>query len=540
MAFRKLVVFLFCIVTTAVVTAQNLIPHQYALGGNQFNGALEPFIMENGDYYVFLGVSLFTEGGNMGNLNTNQYGSSFIVVSKHNQNHDVLWQSSYGGDSIDVLGSVAELSDGFLMACVSNSDVSGTKTIETNNFRHIWLQKLSFDGDVIWQKGFHAPSDLNSVQMLDLGNGSFLLTTQADEGVGFDKTDIGIGSYDAWLIKIDSEGNTIWDKCIGTEFYDGFLNPFGVYSNGDILCGSYMYTGISGDKTEFGYGENDAWIVRVSSEDGSIVWDKTIGGEGEDFLYSGSVYNDVAYLFVESYSNVSGLRTAPLKGLSDSWFISLDANGQNILHQSSFGGELSENNTVIHSVSQNGLILGIRSNSNISIDKNENSRGEYDIWLVFSDLEGNILRQKTIGGSNNDVLIGLKVTNNGNYLLTAGSQSDISGEKTIPRIGPNSSDVWILEIDAVTLDIINQEFISNESLLYPNPSSSVVHISFNEATQINKAVLYDVSGKIVLEQTFENNFESVYTINVSGLVSGIYTLRLEGAGVVITRQVVVE
>ncbi len=139
-----------------------------------------------------------------------------------------------------------------------------------------------------------------------------------------------------------------------------------------------------------------------------------------------------------------------------------------------------------------------------------------------------------------DFATGLINMINGNFLISARSSSGISGEKTVPRIGPNSIDVWILEIDALTLNIVNEHHINNETTLYPNPTSSQINVLFNEAAQLNKAVLFDVSGKIVLEQTFENNFESVYTVNVSGLASGFYTLRLEGNGFVKTQQVVVE
>jgi hypothetical protein len=121
-----------------------------------------------------------------------------------------------------------------------------------------------------------------------------------------------------------------------------------------------------------------------------------------------------------------------------------------------------------------------------------------------------------------------------------GSQSDISGEKTVPRIGPNSSDVWILEIDAVTLNIVNEHQIINESVLFPNPATNQINISFTEPTKLNKALLYDLSGKMVLEQDLSASLEANYVLNTHGLASGVYSLSLLGDGFVKTQQVVVQ
>lgn len=225
--------------------------------------------------------------------------------------------------------------------------------------------------------------------------------------------------------------------------------------------------------------------------------------------------------------------------MRDNWVLRFDENG-NILNQFSIGGSLDELNGRFLSIQENELFIALTSTSSISIDKTENSRGGLDIWLVRTDFSGNILHQKTIGGDGGDGAHQIVTLTNGNYLIVAGSNSGISGEKTIPRIGPLSTDVWVLEIDAVTLDIVNQHQVINESTLYPIPATNQINIAFNEATQLIKAVLYDVSGKVVREQNYTHSFEQSFVFSTAGLASGVYTLRLEGNTFVKTQQVVVE
>src|SRR4030095_11047550 len=85
-------------------------------------------------------------------------------------------------------------------------------------------------------------------------------------------------------------------------------------------------------------------------------------------------------------------------------------------------------------------IAGGYSTSNISGNKTENSRGNDDFWVVKLDAANKIEWDKTIGGSNADVLTSLQQTSDGGYVLGGYSFSNISGEKTQNSKG--SADYW--------------------------------------------------------------------------------------------------
>lgn len=91
-----------------------------------------------------------------------------------------------------------------------------------------------------------------------------------------------------------------------------------------------------------------------------------------------------------------------------------------------------------------GYLLTGNSNSNISQTKFKNSRDLLDFWIINTDLLGNIVWQKTIGGNNNDSVSTVIILSDG-YLIGGTSNSNISGEKTKNSFG--GSDFWIVKID---------------------------------------------------------------------------------------------
>ena len=77
-----------------------------------------------------------------------------------------------------------------------------------------------------------------------------------------------------------------------------------------------------------------------------------------------------------------------------------------------------------------GYLLAGSSDSNISHDKTEASRGGKDFWLVKIDEGGDVLWDKRYGGSEDDNCSGIIPTADGNYLLYGASVSPADGDKT--------------------------------------------------------------------------------------------------------------
>ena len=136
-------------------------------------------------------------------------------------------------------------------------------------------------------------------------------------------------------------------------------------------------------------------------------------------------------------------------GLSDYWVVKSDTEG-NIIYENLFGADSSDNLSVLIPVgndADNGYLLAGSSASGRNGDKSEESKGGFDYWIVKIDPNGNKEWDKTIGGSDDDVLTCATADGNGNFILGGYSFSGISGDKSGENIG--FEDYWVVKIDGL-------------------------------------------------------------------------------------------
>ncbi|MBK7389316.1 MAG: hypothetical protein IPI23_09700 [Bacteroidetes bacterium] len=176
-----------------------------------------------------------------------------------------------------------------------------------------------------------------------------------------------------------------------------------------------------------------------------IEWQKTIGGIDSDLLNSIQQTADGGFILAGmSLSNISGDKTENNTGNWDFWIIKTDVDG-NIQWQNTIGGNDYDQPNAIQQTPDGGYIVGGSSDSNISGEKTENSNGLSDFWVLKLDNTGNIQWQQVIGGSGDDMLVSIQQTADGGYVLGGSSDSNISGDKTENSYG--LSDYWIVKID---------------------------------------------------------------------------------------------
>src|SRR5204863_252296 len=127
------------------------------------------------------------------------------------------WDYRFGGTGNDVLKSVIQTADGgYLLAGSSNSNFSGDKTQNTINGSYdYWVVKIDSIGIKQWDKDFGGTSDDVLVSLQQTFDKGYILGGFSLSGTGGNKTQPSWGGYDYWIIKIDSLGNKQWDKDFG-------------------------------------------------------------------------------------------------------------------------------------------------------------------------------------------------------------------------------------------------------------------------------------------------------------------------------------
>ena len=238
----------------------------------------------------------------------------------------------------------------------------------------------------------------------------------------------------------------VWDHRYGGSAGDYLMSFCPALNHGYILAGKTA-SDSSGDKTTHihGIGAFDYWIVKVDTG-GHKVWEKDIGGDDDDHFVSVAPTSDGGYILGGgSDSPVSGDKTQPSRGGIDYWIVKVDMNG-NIQWDKDFGGsDDDELRTVIQTRDGGYLVCG-DSRSGVSGDKTQGHFGIGDFWVIKTDSLGIKQWDKVYGGSEYERFYTVKEIGNQGYILSGQSRSGISGNKS--TISRGFMDYWIVRIDA--------------------------------------------------------------------------------------------
>ena len=310
-------------------------------------------------------VQQTTDGGYiLAGYKVNSLNNYDYWIAKLNSNADIEWEKTYGGSSNDEAKSIQYTTDaGYIVAGYSHS-INGDVT-NNNGAADAWILKLNTNGDIEWQKtygGSYSDYSTNIKQTADNGYIAVGYTSSNNGDIPNNQ-----GSFDAWIIKIDTNGNLEWSKTFGG-------------TNGDIandvqqtINGEYLIVGQTqsndGDLTN-NHGNRDLWIMKLQANS-NLQWQKTYGGNNSDAARCIQKTNDGHYIIVGSTNSNDGDITN-LHGDNDAWVIKIDDLG-NILKQTTIGTSgIESSNSVLETHDNNFLITGYSQvigsvNSNIFI-----------------------------------------------------------------------------------------------------------------------------------------------------------------------------
>ena len=460
-------------------------------------------------------------------------------VIKTNSLGAIEWQKTIGGGTNfafseefgEVLSVVRQTSDGgYLLGGNSDSPVFGNKTEPTFGLEDFWVVKLDTMGNIQWQKdiGGDSADDLFALEIT--ADGGCILGGQSRSGISGNKTEVSRGLFDYWVVKLDALGSIEWQKTIGGSGND-VLTSMVVLENSNYLVAGYSASSISGDKTDNCKGGADFWILEIDNQ-GTILWQKTIGGSDGDLLYKAIKTAD-GYMFGgESLSNISFDKTQDSRGLSDYWIVKTDDTGT-LIWDKTYGGSNDDVLIDLKNSPNGGFVLAGFSNSLISGDKTKINYGRYDGWIVRINDDGAIVWQKSIGGNDNDGFNHILIQPDSSMVLSGDATSPLSGNITAYPYGV--SDYWLVKLEPETL--VTTNFQTTNCVVYPNPTTDMVTIAFKDfQKEIEVAVYNSLSQKI---DVFVATDISNYTIPLQ-YPDGIYILSIKNQDNTITRIKVVK
>lgn len=473
----------------------------------------------------------FSKSGVSGDKTEANLGDWDYWVVKLDNSGEITWQNTIGGSGFDVSYDIVETLDGgYIIAGTSSSGISGDKTEASRGGIDYWLVKLDSSGNVIWDRTYGGSENDILADVVLASDGGYVLAGRSNSNISGDKTENTNGFDDYWVIKVDSSGDIEWQNTIGGNGGD-VLNGLCAASDGHYILSGHSNSNASGDKSDDpvpGASLFDYWIVKIDGS-GSVVWDKTIGGGGSDVFATVVELSDSNLGIVgSSGSDISGSKTENNIGDGDYWALKLNSAGD-IIWDNTVGGTANDSAWYIKAGQNGNMFIGGFSFSGVSGDKDEANLGANDFWIVELDSSGDLVSQESIGGSGPDELRAFDITADESILLGGFSESPADGDKTEPGLG--SQDYWVVFLDNLlsTPDIDEDMF-----RIYPNPVVDILEIDLN--LPITKYAIISSSGTLIKESNVVE--ESKFSLDLSGLSSGVYYISLSTANGKVTKKII--
>ncbi|MBI2840494.1 MAG: PKD domain-containing protein [Acidobacteria bacterium] len=294
-----------------------------------------------------------------------------------------------GGD--EDFNSVQQTSDGgYVLLGMTNFD--------------LWVVKLDSTGAISWQKTLGGGINEYSKEIRQTADGGYILAANTSS--------FGAGDFDGWVLKLDASGGVVWQRTYGSSG-DEWITAMELTPDGGCI--------VVGDTTGFGtpLGAKAQWITKLSAA-GTVEWSR------RRWVDDWETGNAVSPIPGGGYVVIGDARGNAESW--DMWFTELGATG-NFVRKHLIGSDRFDLGEQIVRAADGGwyvagVILFAPANSDGLILK-LNSTGA-PVW------------QRRIGGPSNDGFYGGHATGDGGFVAVGRSSN----------LGSGGADVWVVKVNS--------------------------------------------------------------------------------------------
>ena len=251
-----------------------------------------------------------------------------------------------------------------------------------------------------------------------------------------------------------------------------------------------------------------------------ITWQKCIGGtDGEQGVYVSQTHDNGFIVAGDTYSSDGDILNN--HGSSDVLIIRFDSTN-NVMWKKTYGGSSDEGAVCIIETPDHGFIFTAGTESNDG-DVSGN-HGDNDIWIVKIDSIGNLLWQKTFGDTTYDEAFSIIQNTNGNYVIGGWiSKGYYDEDFCLICIDPSGNLMWQKTYGGTDTDWGYQviQTIDGGYMLSGWTYSNDGDVSFNHGEEDVWLVKTDASGNLQWEKTYGGS-EDDYGDNIIQLANGEY------------------
>lgn len=283
------------------------------------NGALGYAIIQTQDGgYAVTGISY----SNSGDFNGLRKGEAYTYLLKLNSSGEKQWIKSFGGSKVEIGNSIVPSQDGGYVITGITTSNDGDFNGMNKGTGNVFVIKTSSTGQKEWVKTFGGSNEDEGYSIYSCLDGGFVLTGKATSLDGDFNDNKGVS--DVFVIKIDSRGEKEWIRSFGGTNGEIAYSIIQTENGGYILTGEF--TSDDGDFAGLNKGDSDAFVIKLDSN-GNKQWIKAFGGSKHEVGFSVVQSSDGSYgitgHFMSNDKDFSGVN----KGLEDVLIIKISFDG---------------------------------------------------------------------------------------------------------------------------------------------------------------------------------------------------------------------
>ncbi len=444
-------------------------------GGPDFEEGRSVIQNTDGGYIITGYTMSFGNGGDLYVIRTDSLG-------------DTLWTKTYGGPGFDIGLSVIRTYDGMFA-------ISGTTNSPDGN---VYLIKINSNGDTLWTRTYGGGGHESGYALVQTADSGYIIAGATNS--------YGAGDYDVYVIRTDTNGDTLWTMTCGGANVD----------HGFSICRTAGGYAIAGETDPSGSGYNDYYLIKIN-ENGDTLWTKTWGGPQWDFCTCMRPTMDGGFI-------LGGNTTSYGTGI---YLIKTNGSGDTLWTK-----VYDETNDIgawdIAQKPDSGFIIA----GNTSPSSSSN-----DVYLIRTNPIGDIIWTRTYGRADiYDDAASVALTSDGGYAVAG-----CSGEYYL--------DVYLIKTDSLGIAAVDEQNAGIRPAVpdlrisvQPNPFITQVNICLGQRANSRGLQIYDATGRLVRSFTLDPMPSALCWNGTDqegrSVPKGVYFVRLEAGGKAMTEKII--
>jgi parallel beta-helix repeat protein len=294
-------------------------------------------------------------------------------------------------------------SDGHQIARALVQTMDGGFALAGYTDSEMLLVKTDDSGTMQWSQTYNRKQYSLALAVIQTMDGGFAL-------FGYTGS-LTLDSNDMWLVKTDATGVEQWNQT-----YGGTEDDFGLALI-QTADGNFV---LSGNTESFGAGDRDMWLINTDIN-GVMQWNQTYGGTGRESTCDLLQTADGGFALVGDTQSFGA-------GDRDMWLVKTDVDG-NVQWAQTYGGIWDDGASALLQTADGNFVLSGNTESF--------GAGDWDMWLVKTDVNGTIKWNQTYGETETEFAGDIIQTTDGDFLLAGATESFGAGDR----------DMWLVKTD---------------------------------------------------------------------------------------------